>query len=115
MRAHEIGGLEEAAAPPDPLAPFADDAENLLEQDLLMMTNGIRPRALQRRIQKYRRYMEDPDLRIQDVVRRYKGLVAAALASAGGLAQYVPGEDIGRTVMGGTEGGGYSENCVSSF
>ena len=58
------------------------------------MQNGIRTRVVLRRIQKYRRYMEEPALQLQDVVRRYKGLVAAALASTRGLAQYVPGEDI---------------------
>ena len=43
-----LGPLEEVDAPPDPLDPFADEAENRLEQDLLMMANGIRSGALTR-------------------------------------------------------------------
>ena len=62
LKASELGGLAEAEAPPDPLDPFADDAANRLEQDLLMFSNGIRTRALQRRLRRYQRYVGDPAL-----------------------------------------------------
>ena len=94
MRAHHAGDLEEATAPPDPYDAFADEAENRLEQDLLMLRNGIRTRALQRRVRKYMKYMDDPDLQAMDVVRRYKDDFALARAAAGGLSPYVPGETI---------------------
>ena len=52
LRAREHGGLAEAEAPPDPWDAFAGDAGNRLEQDLLMFSNGIRTRALQRRLRR---------------------------------------------------------------
>ena len=54
MSANELGTLEEADAPPDPMDPFADEAANRLEQDVLMATNGIRPRTVMRRIARYK-------------------------------------------------------------
>ena len=54
MIANELGTLQEADAPPDPMDPFADEAANSLEQDVLMATNGIRPRTVMRRIARYK-------------------------------------------------------------
>ena len=75
LRASEINGLEEAKASPDVLAPFADGAGNRLEQDLLMFSNGIRTRALQRRVQRYLVYVSDPALQSRSEVQKYKELV----------------------------------------
>ena len=36
MMERELGNLSEAESPPDPLDPFANEASNRLEQDLLM-------------------------------------------------------------------------------
>ena len=50
MSANELGPFEEVDVPPDPIGPFADEAANRLEQDVLMATNGIRPKKVMRRI-----------------------------------------------------------------
>ena len=42
LKQQELGVLQEASLPPDPADPFAEEAENRVEQDLLTMTNGIR-------------------------------------------------------------------------
>ena len=94
LRAIEIGGLAEADAPPDPLDPFADDAANRLEQDLLMFSNGIRPRALLRRLRRYQRYVADPALQSRPEVQKYREQVQLTCASAAGRASYVAGQDI---------------------
>ena len=94
LKASELGGLAEAEAPPDPLDPFADDAANRLEQDLLMFTNGIRPRALQRRLRRYQRYVGDPALQSRPEVQKYKDQLQLTCASAAGRASYVAGQDI---------------------
>ena len=91
LRASEIGGLEEAEAPPDPLDPFADDAANRLEQDLLMFSNGIRTRALQRRLRRYQRYVGDPALQSRPEVQKYREQLQVSCASAAGRASYVAG------------------------
>ena len=94
LRAIEIGGLAEADAPPDPLDPFADDAANRLEQDLLMFTNGIRTRTLRRRVERYQKYMADPALQFRPEVQKYTEHVQRACAKAAGRASYVAGQDI---------------------
>ena len=46
--------LEEAQEPPNPMECFADEAENRLDQDLLLLASGNRTKELQRRLKKYR-------------------------------------------------------------
>ena len=99
LRASEIGGLEEAEAPPDALAPFADDAASRLEQDLLMFSNDMRTRALQRRVQRYQRYVGDPALQSRPEVQKYREPLEVACASAAGPASYVAGRDIQGDVL----------------
>ena len=70
LRAREIGGLNEAEVPPQALGPYADVAANRLEQDLLMFSNGIRTRALQRRVQRYLVYVSDPALQSRPEVQK---------------------------------------------
>ena len=94
LKASELGGLAEAEAPPDPLDPFADDAANRFEQDLLMFSNGIRPRELQRRLRRYQRYVGDPALQSRPEVQKYREQVQLTCASAAGRASYVAGQDI---------------------
>ena len=55
IRARTTEAPTEADAPPDPLDPFADEAANRLEQDLLMASNGMRPTIVMRRIHRYRK------------------------------------------------------------
>ena len=69
----------------------SDEAASRLEQDVLIATNGIRPRTVMRRIARYKKYMTEPAALQMDVVQKYKDQVvqaaAASCASAGG-----PGE-----------------------
>ena len=60
--AESIDPPPEICQPPDALGPFADEATNRLEQDLLMASNGIRPRAVMRRIRQYENYFNEPAL-----------------------------------------------------
>ena len=94
MEARSFGPLQEAEDPPDPLDPFADEAENRLEQDLLMMSHGLRSRPLLRRVQRYKMHMNHPALQEKPLVRQYKEQVNAAASSANGMTQYVAGIDI---------------------
>ena len=72
IRERTLGPLEEADAPPDPMDPFADEAANRLEQDLLMASNGHRKRAVLRRISQYKTFMNDPALQEKPVVQMSK-------------------------------------------
>ena len=82
MSANELGTLEEVDAPPDPMDPFADEAANRLEQDLLMVRNGIRPKKVMRRIAKYNKYMTHPGALQMDIVQKYKDKVSQAELTA---------------------------------
>ena len=90
FHAQELGPLEEAEALVDPLDPFANEAENRLEQDSLMMAGGIRPRVAQRRFQRYLKHCTDPVLSTTAVVLKNKEQVHAVVFTSAGLAQYVP-------------------------
>ena len=94
MSANEIGTLEEADAPPDPMDPFADEAANRLEQDVLMATNGIRPRTVMRRIARYKKYMTQPAALQMDFVQKYKDQVVQAAAASCVGTPYVAGDEI---------------------
>ena len=86
--------LVEVNAPPDPMDPFAEEAANRLEQDLLMFSNGIRPKMVQRRVARYKKFMGDSALQETAVVKKYRDQVLQASATSAGLAQYVSGADI---------------------
>ncbi len=94
IRRRELGDLEEVTTPPDRFDAFADEAENRLEQDLLMLRNGIRTRAMKSRTNMYRAYMNDPDMQMLEVVQRYKAVLTEAEAVPSNLAPYVPGDAI---------------------
>ena len=94
MSANELGALEEAGAPPDPMDPFADEAANRLEQDVLMATNGIRPKKVMRRIARYKKYMTHPAALQMDFVQKYKDQVVQAAAASCVLTPYVAGDEI---------------------
>ena len=73
MMERELGGLSEAVEEPDPLDPFADEASNRLEQDLLMFAHSICPRPLLRRVARYKRYMSEPALQQTSLVLQFTG------------------------------------------
>ena len=87
MSANELGSLAEVDAPPGPLDPFAEEAANRLEQDLLMATNGIRPRSVVQRIARYKKYMTQPAALQMDIVQKYKDQVVQAAAASCVLCQ----------------------------
>ena len=60
MSAREVGTLEEVELPPDRRDPFADMADNRLEQDLLMVRNGFNPKKVKQRMTRYRKYLTHP-------------------------------------------------------
>ena len=86
--------LEQAQEPPDPMESFADDAENKLDQDLMLLANGHRTRDLLRRLKKYKEFIENADTENTEFALKYKERISAASASAGELGTYVPGSSI---------------------
>jgi len=78
MSAKELGPLEEVDLPPDHTDPFADMAGNRLEQDLLMVRNGIRPKSLVQRMIRYNKYLTHPGACIV-IAEKYKDKVFQAL------------------------------------
>ena len=73
---------------------YANEADNRLEQDLLMIPNGMRPGVLLRRWQRYTTYVNDPALQNDPFVLKYKHQVNAARATPIGPAEYVSGASI---------------------
>ena len=94
MTAEVLGRLPETDALPDPRDPFSEAAANRLEQDLLMMANGLRTKAVKARCARYRRYVSEPALRDDPVVLKYKDEVARVMAAPAGKLSYVAGRDI---------------------
>ena len=82
MSVKEAEPLEEVDVPPDPKDPFADEAANRLEQDLLMVRNGIRPKKVLRRIARYKKCMAHPAALQMDIVQKYKDEVFQAELTA---------------------------------
>ena len=70
-----------SARSPDLLDPFADDAENCLDQDMLMMCNRIQSGAPLLRIQPYKKHLRDGALQKHHVwdAMRFSSAVCATL------------------------------------
>ena len=49
-----------AESPPNTMDEFAEEAANRLEQDLLMLSNGIRKRAVATRLRQYQGLLGEP-------------------------------------------------------
>ena len=77
MSAKELGPLEEVDLPPDHTDPFADMAGNRLEQDLLMVMNGINRKKVLQRMIRYKKYLTHPGACIV-IVEKYKDKVIQA-------------------------------------
>ena len=84
----------EACAPPDPLDAFAEEAENRLEQDLLMANSGMRTYKVMRRIKRYRKYFDEPALQDNALVLQYRQQMDQASQTFTGCSCYVPGDTI---------------------
>ena len=81
MSAKELGSLEEVDLPPDPTDPFADMADNRLEQDLLMVRNGLIPKKVKQRMTRYRKCLTHPGA-CSAIVQKYKDQVFQAERAA---------------------------------
>ena len=86
--------LDAASVPPDPMAGFADEAENLLEQDLMLLSSNQSTKALQRRMKPFTDFINDPSTANTEFANRYKERMLAAAAAQPGPSAYVPGDDI---------------------
>ena len=84
MSAKELGSLEEVNLPPDPTDPFADMADNRLEQDLLMVRNGINRKKVMQRMTRYIKCMTHPGACVHDadIVQKSKEEVSQAERTA---------------------------------
>ena len=78
MSAKELGPLEEVDLPPDHTDPFADMVDNRVEQDLLMVRNGINRKKVLQRMIRYKKYLTHPGACIV-IVEKYKDMVFQAL------------------------------------
>ena len=94
MSFKEFGELEEVRLEGDPMDPFHEEAANRFEQDLLMASNGIRPKHVMRRIARYKKYMTHPCALGMDLVQKYKEQVLEAAAASDVLPPYVAGCEI---------------------
>ena len=80
----------EASAPPDPLDAFAEEAENRLEQDLLMASSGMRSYKVMRRINRYKKFFDEPALQDNALVLQYRHQMDQASQTFTGCRCYVP-------------------------
>lgn len=87
--------LEDAAnESPDPMAAFAGEADNKLDQDLMLLCSGIRTRPLMRRFKKYQEVLSQPSDRHSHIVQRYADRIRVAVGTPVGKRCYVAGSDI---------------------
>ena len=57
---------------------FADEAENRLDQDLLLLASGNRTRDLKRRLKKYQKFIADADAANTEFAQKYKERILTA-------------------------------------
>ena len=86
--------LQEAQVPPNPMDGFANEAENRLDQDLLLLASGNRTRDLQRRLKKYKNFIADANAANTEFAQKYKERILNAAATAAGVVTYVPGSEV---------------------
>ena len=58
---------------------FADEAHNKIDQDLMMLENGIRTRDLLRRLAKYKELVSSPSVQHEEFAEQYAERVREAL------------------------------------
>ena len=73
---------------------FADEAHNKIDQDLMMLENGIRTRDLLRRLDKYKVLVSSPSAQHEEFAEEYAERVREALAMSAGKSRYVPGIEV---------------------
>ena len=63
---------KEAEETPDPMAGFADEAENRLDQDLKLLSSGHRTRVLLRRLKQYKNFIAETATTNLEFAQKYK-------------------------------------------
>ena len=86
--------IAEARDKPNPNEGFADEAHNKIDQDLMMLENGIRTRDLLRRLDKYKVLVSSPSAQHEEFAEEYAERVREALAMSAGKSRYVPGIEV---------------------
>ena len=76
--------IAEARDKPNPNEGFADEAHNKIDQDLMMLENGIRTRDLLRRLDKYKVLVSSPSAQHEEFAEEYAERVREALAMSAG-------------------------------
>ena len=88
--AKDAADIAEARDKPNPNEGFADEAHNKIDQDLMMLENGIRTRDLLRRLDKYKVLVSSPSAQHEEFAEEYAERVREALAMSAGKSRYVP-------------------------
>ena len=78
--AKDAADIAEARDKPNPNEGFADEAHNKIDQDLMMLENGIRTRDLLRRLDKYKVLVSSPSAQHEEFAEEYAERVREALA-----------------------------------
>ena len=73
-----------------------EDAQNRIEQDVLLMANGLATKDVKKRLSMYRAASRSPAGQASELLRKYKAQLysGAAQLATNGLREYVPGEDV---------------------
>ena len=83
--------IADAEEPPNPMDGFAEEAENRIDQDLLMLESGIRTKELLRRLAVYKELVSTASAQQEEFVQRYAERVRQAAATPAGKSWYAPG------------------------
>ena len=89
--------LEEAQEAPNPMEGFADEAENRLDQELLLFASGHHTRDLKRRVKQYLSFIAAEGAATTEFALKYKERIltaAAAATTTAAVRTYVPGCEI---------------------
>ena len=89
MHSRDAACIAEAEEPPNPMEGFAGESKSRIEQDLLMIENGISTRQLLRRVAIYKKLVLKASAQHNEFVRRYVERVGQARVSVG-KRRYVP-------------------------
>ena len=70
-----------AEAPPCAMENFSEEADNRIEQDLLLMANGLATKEVKTRLSMYREALRSPAGQTSEILRKYKRSSTAMLLS----------------------------------
>ena len=73
---------------------FAVEAENRMDQDLMLLSSGHRTRDLQRRLKQYKDFIANPAAEATEFAQKYKQRISAASEASAAFGTYVPGDEI---------------------